>query len=179
VFEQSLEHRAEHDCDTYPSSNARTVGLLAAVAGARKVLEVGCGLGYSSLWLAHTAPDARVTTVERRPEHAHLARENFQQQGFADRITIIEGDESEVLQQLSDPFDLVFYDAGIPGIELLDRMLPLVGEGGVLITSNLFLAQYIPESPELEEAARYREALLDREDSFTSFVGELAVTVIR
>ncbi len=80
-----------------PANSPAEVG--AAVAGARKVIEVGCGLGYSSLWLAHAAPDARVTTVERRPEHAHLARENFQQQGFADRITIIEGDESEVLRQ--------------------------------------------------------------------------------
>jgi predicted O-methyltransferase YrrM len=179
VFEQSLEHRAEHDCDTYPSSNARTIGLLTAVASARSVLEIGCGLGYSSLWIAYAAPNAAVITVERDPDHVRLAEQNFQQEDLADRITILDGDESQVLDQIKDPFDVVFYDAGVPNLALLDRMMGLVDEGGVLITSNLFLAQYVPEFPGLEEAAHYREMLLDREDSFTSFVGELAVTVVR
>jgi hypothetical protein len=58
-------------------------------------------------------------------------------------------------------------------------MQHLVAPGGLLVTSNLFLAQYIGEFPEQKEAADYREAVLDREGWLTTFVGELATSVRR
>jgi predicted O-methyltransferase YrrM len=102
VFEQSLEHRASHDCDTYPSFSARTVAVLAAASHARRILEIGCGLGYSALWLARGVPDASIETVEKAPEHAALAGENFRENHVDGRVLIHEGVEESPVPAAGD-----------------------------------------------------------------------------
>src|SRR5437762_11795247 len=51
------QHRLDHGCfDVYPYPNCPLLGTLAASSPARRLLEVGCGLGYGGLWLAY-GPD--------------------------------------------------------------------------------------------------------------------------
>jgi len=58
-----------------------------------KVLEIGGGSGYAAAVMACLA--AHVYTVEIVPALAQLARDNLTKTGFADRVTVIEGDGSE------------------------------------------------------------------------------------
>ncbi len=70
VYDASEQHRIEHggECDVYPSASGPLLGALAAAARAKRILEVGCGLGYSALWLADGAgPDGTVETCEKDP----------------------------------------------------------------------------------------------------------------
>ena len=53
VARGSDEHQRQHGCDVYRSSNAPLLGVLARAAGAKEILEIGCGVGYSALWLAY------------------------------------------------------------------------------------------------------------------------------
>jgi len=48
------------------------LAVLAATIRAERILEVGCGLGYSALCLAHGS-GALVETIDRDPEHVRLA----------------------------------------------------------------------------------------------------------
>ena len=68
VAERSNAHRDEHGCDTYPSTHdAPLVAAIAKAIGAKRILEVGCGFGYSALWLANGAgPSARVVLRRSR-----------------------------------------------------------------------------------------------------------------
>jgi predicted O-methyltransferase YrrM len=53
VADASDEHRVGHEgCEAFPSRPGHLFAVLAASIGARRVLEVGGGLGYSTLWLA-------------------------------------------------------------------------------------------------------------------------------
>ena len=69
------DHRATHGCyDVYPYPNGSLLGTLAATHRAQRILEVGCGLGYSALWFAYGGgPGTVVESVERDPEHAAIA----------------------------------------------------------------------------------------------------------
>ena len=74
IAQSSRSHREEHGCDTYPTGQGRLLGVLAAALAPSRILEVGCGLGYSALWLAWGAgANGAVETIERDPSHAELA----------------------------------------------------------------------------------------------------------
>ena len=64
--------------------------------------KVGCFTGYSALAMASALGDeGRVYTIERDAEMAGVARENFAQSPWADRIALAEGDAVEILRGLA------------------------------------------------------------------------------
>jgi predicted O-methyltransferase YrrM len=176
VYDASEQHRIAHggDCDVYPSGSGPVLGALAAATKAQRILEVGCGLGYSALWLADGAgPHGTVETCEKEPLHAELARRQFELQGAGSRITVLAGRALDVLAGLRGPYDLIFAD-GDPDEYLadLDHFLRLLKPGGTLITSNLFLGVYVPDAPWLADAAEYRRRILDDPRLLTVFLPE-------
>ena len=114
IRKESDEHRAQHDCDVHPSSpvTGRLLNILVRSTGARRVLEVGCGLGYSAIWIARALPPGgRVDTIEQDPLHVKLASENFKASGLRNRTRILRGEASSVLSRLKDRYDFIFEDA--------------------------------------------------------------------
>ncbi|MGL6235421.1 MAG: O-methyltransferase [Segniliparus sp.] len=90
--------------------------LLAKIAGARRVLEVGTLGGYSSTWLARALPSGgTVVTLEIDPHHAEVARENHVLAGVGDLVEVVVGPAIDSLLAFKaegvEPFDLVFIDA--------------------------------------------------------------------
>jgi len=101
VRTQTLRHRAQHGCGAYPFEDGAILGVIAAAVAAKRVLELGCALGYTALWFAHGAKDATIDTIEFDPVHARLARENFAALGVANRVSVHQGDFAEVLPGLA------------------------------------------------------------------------------
>jgi predicted O-methyltransferase YrrM len=168
VRDASVRHREEHgaDCTVYPTASGPLLGVLVAAIEARRVLELGTGLGYSALWLAHTG--AHVDTVEREEMHAELARAIFHRE--AADVDVYVGVGAEVLPQLEPGYDVVFSDGEPLEFETdLDEFKRLLRPGGLLVSANLFLGQYSSDVEGLEHAAAYRLRLLD-EDRFTTAI---------
>ncbi|MFN8567778.1 MAG: class I SAM-dependent methyltransferase, partial [Kouleothrix sp.] len=86
--------------------------LLAKSSGAREVLEIGTATGYAAMWLMSAVVPAggRLTAIERQPERYKLAQEYITRAGYADRLTILEGEWFSVLETVRGPFDLIFLD---------------------------------------------------------------------
>lgn len=166
-------HRAAHGCyDVYPYPNGSFLGTLAAAHRARRIIEVGCGLGYSALWFAYGAgPEAVVESVERDPEHAAMAIDHFKAEGLEGRLKILPGIGAKVLPTLKDSYDLAYFDTD-PAESLFDleQFERLLKPGGLLISANLFLGQYAPDLPGLEKTAAYRERILDNTRWLTSYL---------
>ena len=75
IYERSVAHRKHHgesQCDVYPSTAIHSLWpLLAAMVGAERYLEVGCGLGYTAALMAEAGgKSARVDTIEKSAIHA-------------------------------------------------------------------------------------------------------------
>lgn len=117
--------------------------LLAAIQGARHILEVGTLGGYSTICLARALPrGGRVVTLEISPHHAEVARKNLVRAGVADAVEIVVGPALESLARLvreqSDPFDLAFIDADKENIpEYFTRALELSRPGSVIVVDNV------------------------------------------
>ena len=74
------------------------LALLAAVARARSIAEVGTGAGVSALWLLSASEDSVVTTIDEEPEYQNVARENFKKAQIPPaRIRVISGRANAVL----------------------------------------------------------------------------------
>jgi predicted O-methyltransferase YrrM len=148
------DHRASHGCyDVYPYPNGALLGTLAATHRARRILEVGCGLGYSALWFAYGGgPGTVVESIERDPEHAAVARDHFKAEGLGERVKVLAGLGATVLPTLQDTYDLGYFDTD-PAESLIDleQFERLLKPGGLLISANLFLGQYAPDLPGLEK----------------------------
>lgn len=128
----------------------RTVGrfleAMVLAAGARRVLEIGAGNGYTALWLCRSLPpDGGLFSIEDDPRRAAMARAHLHEAGLADRAHIIVGDPARMAHKVAGPFDLVF-DAGEQPRRgpPLDRLLTLLRPGGVLIVANLLRFPQVP-----------------------------------
>jgi predicted O-methyltransferase YrrM len=124
-------------------AQGKFLNLLARIAGARRILEVGTLGGYSTIWLARALPsDGRLVTLEYEPRHAETARKNIARAGLADRVEVRVGAAADTLPVLeaegAGPFDLVFIDADKPNNTVyLDWAVKLSRPGTVIVLDNV------------------------------------------
>jgi predicted O-methyltransferase YrrM len=75
--------------------------LLARMAGARRILEIGTLGGYSTTWLARALPaDGKLITLEYSPVHAATASRNLAAAGLDGIVEIKVGDAAASLRAM-------------------------------------------------------------------------------
>ncbi|MGV1682999.1 O-methyltransferase [Sphingopyxis sp. NJF-3] len=115
--------------------------LLAQIAGARRILEIGTLGGYSTIWLARALPeDGELVTLEIESKHAHVARENLKRSGVSDKVDIRVGSAADSLAAMADeaPFDFVFIDADKQGnSHYVAEAIRLGRSGTVIVVDNV------------------------------------------
>jgi caffeoyl-CoA O-methyltransferase len=119
----------------------KLLALLVKAAGAKRVLEVGTGYGYSGIWMARALPrDGVLRTVEADPAHAEQAREWFARAGVGAKVQVVQGKALGVLPALpTKSFDLCFIDADKENYpRYFDLATKLVRSGGLICADNVF-----------------------------------------
>jgi caffeoyl-CoA O-methyltransferase len=123
-------------------SEGKTLHLLALLARAKRILEIGTLGGYSTTWLARALPeDGQLISLEIDSHHAAVARRNLERAGLSEKVKVHLGPAVQTLKHLqaSDelPFDLVFIDADKDGYpQYLELSLPLIRDGGLILADN-------------------------------------------
>jgi predicted O-methyltransferase YrrM len=124
-------------------SQGKLLMLLAQLARASRILEIGTLGGYSSIWLARAlGSGGRLITLEANPKHAEVARSNISHAGFSSVVEVRLGDARAGIQALAaegaGPFDLIFIDADKPSIpHYLEWSLKLSHRGTLIIVDNV------------------------------------------
>ncbi len=123
------------------ATQGKMLHLLAKMAGAKRILEVGTLGGYSTIWLARALPECGLlVTLELEAHHAAVARENLERAGVARRVDIRVGPATESLAAMTDeaPFDFVFIDADKPSNTIyLQEAIRLSRSGATIIVDNV------------------------------------------
>jgi len=136
----------------------RLLEVLARATRARRIVEVGCAIGYGALHLARGAAEAEVVSIDFDAGRLERARGFLERAGVAARVTLLHGAAREVLAGLDGPFDLAYVDAAKAEYRhYLDLLLPKMTVGGTLVFDNLLWKGWIAEPPadgEEDEAAR-------------------------
>src|ERR1700677_791074 len=150
-------------------SQGKMLMLLAKLAGATRILEIGTLGGYSSIWLARALPPGRrLITLEANPKHAEVARGNIARAGLAEVVEVRLGDARASIQQLAAEgrgnFYLIFIDADKRSIpHYLEWSLKLSHRGTMIIVDNVVrdgaLIDAKSEDPNVIGARRMQEML--------------------
>jgi len=146
------------------TTDGRLLRLLTESIGAKRVVEIGTSTGESAVWfaLALRTTGGHLYTHEIDPGRAKIAEENFKKAGVDGLITIILGDAHETVKQHKEPIDILFLDADKEGyIDYLDKLLPLVRPGGLIIAHNM--------NPRMADP-RYMDAITKDPKLETSFL---------
>lgn len=122
--------------------------FLLAMKRPASILEVGCAIGFSALLMSTYAPEnCHITTIEKYEKRIPIARENFRRAGKEKEITLLEGDATDILKELSGHYDLIFMDAAKGQyIHFMPEVLRLLPVGGLLIFDNVLQEGDIIES---------------------------------
>ena len=163
--------------------------LAAGWVGAQAAVEIGSGAGYSGVWIVRgLAPKGVLTTIEVDPDHQRLAKNTYEEAGFANRVRSILGRALDVLPRLTDGgYDLAFLDAVKSEYpEYLEHALRLVRPGGLVLADNVLWSGRVAD-PKVTDAnteglrAYARRITADeRLDSVILTVGDgLAVSRVR
>lgn len=116
-----------------------TLEVLARGIGARRVIELGSGYGYSGYWFSRAVgPDGELHLTDGDPENAARADGYLARAGLADPVTFHVGDAVTTLDALEGDFDIVYNDIDKEGYPdawraARDRIRP----GGLYLCDNV------------------------------------------
>ncbi|MHC4330718.1 MAG: O-methyltransferase [Planctomycetota bacterium] len=153
-----------------PPQDGRLLRILAESMNAKNVVEIGTSTGYSGIWfgMALQKTGGKLTTFEIDAGRAATARANFKRAGMADIITIVEGDAHDEVKKLKDTIDILFLDADKEGyVDYLNKLLPLIRPGGLIIGHNINPRMADPKYMEAITANPNLETIIRTEVSLT------------
>ena len=114
----------------------------------KTILEVGTAIGYSAITMSETLPEATIVTLERSPQMAEKARENFTKYNKNEKIQLMYGDAIESLIDLKEQvksaeretFDFVFIDAGKSHyLDFWNQVIEMIHPGSVIFCDNVLM----------------------------------------
>lgn len=129
----------------------RFLSTLVHAMQANRILEVGTGYGYATLWMALAQPPAgRIWTFDPDMERTEVARSYFARAGEDDYIEIVNQPALEVLPVFPQRnIDIAFIDAPAADYAAyLDCCLPLLKLSGLIVFNGLI------GDPSLDEFSR-------------------------
>lgn len=114
--------------------------LIARLAGAKRIFELGSGYGYSTAWFARAVQENdgdEVFHVVWDEELSQRARKHLSALGYDDIVRYHVGEAVAALRETSGQFDLIFNDIDKEGYpDSLDVIEEKLRPGGVLIIDN-------------------------------------------
>lgn len=127
----------------------RMLCLLARSIGARRVLEMGSGFGYSGYWFARALPEeGELILTEGSAQNMAQARAFFRQGGVRCRVRFEVGDAFEILDRLRGEFDIIFNDVEKEHYPAaFHTAVPRVRRGGFFLSDNMLWGGRVVADP--------------------------------
>jgi caffeoyl-CoA O-methyltransferase len=143
--------RVREETESHPQASMQSapeqgqlLHLLALAVGARKTLEVGVFMGYSSTWVALALPPGgQVIACDRSEEFTRRARQTWREAGVEDRVDLRLGPALDTLDSLiadgqAGSFDFAYIDADkVNNSNYYDRIFELIRPGGLITADNV------------------------------------------
>jgi predicted O-methyltransferase YrrM len=159
LLREMEEYGGLHNVPSADREVALFVEITARAMNARRALEVGMAIGYTTLHLARAVGEGGlVVTIDPSDEMIKAADGYLTRAGLRDRVRIERGKALEVIPSLTDTFDLIFIDALKEEYAgYLDLALPLLRTGGAVIVDNLLWGGQVAgdiRSPDQESSTK-------------------------
>lgn len=139
LLREMEEYGGQHNVPSADREVATFVEITARAMKAKRALEIGMAIGYTTVHLARAAgADGLVVTIDPSDEMITAAEGYLTRAGLRGRVRIERGKALDVIPHLKDTFDLIFIDALKEEYsDYLKLSLPRLRPGGVVIVDNL------------------------------------------
>jgi predicted O-methyltransferase YrrM len=128
--------------DTSPNIGlqaGRLLSLIIQMIQAKRVLEFGTCLGYSTVWLAEAlrTTGGKLISIEQNEEFFKITRENITEAGLSNIVELMLGDASTIIGRVEGPFDMILQDSDKKLYsKMLDRCIELTRKNGLIIADD-------------------------------------------
>lgn len=136
LYNSAEKHIAEHQCSAHPYKNGAKLVQYIQNYEPKKVLEIGTGIGFTSVVMALANPKLTIETLEKDLNHAGVAKKYFKDKHVADRISVINDFAETVLPMMQKQVDFIFFDGFQIHYEFLPQYKRLLKRGGILFLAN-------------------------------------------
>ena len=132
----------------------------------KRILEIGCAIGYSSINMALVSDDIKITTIERDQKMYDKAIKNIEAFNLGNRIDVIFGDALDV--EIDGTYDLIFIDAAKSQyIKFFEKFKYNLDENGVIVTDNLEFHGLVKDS---SNCSRNTKQLVNKIKKYIEFL---------
>ncbi len=134
---------------------------------AKKVLEIGTAIGYSSILMA-LFTNVDITSIERDINLFNQAKKNVDLSGLNNRIHLILADANDISINDND-FDLVFIDAAKSSyIHFFDKFSKNIKSGGIIMSDNLLFRGQVADHDLIQ--SKNRMQLVKKINKFNEYI---------
>lgn len=139
ILKEMEEYAREHDFPIIGPLVGRLLYQLSLMTGARRILELGSGYGYSAYWFSMAAgAKGQITMTDTSRLNKKMAMDYFKRGGLRSQFDYRVGDSLRIIKKLGGPFDIVLNDINKQDYpKTIDLAAPLLRKGGIFITDNL------------------------------------------
>jgi predicted O-methyltransferase YrrM len=155
-----LERRGREDGVAIVSrETGRLLSTIVHAMQASRILEVGTGYGYSTLWMAFAQPRmGKIWTIEPDARRTDVALSYFKRAGEDDYIEIFNTPTRQLLENFPQRnLDIAFIDADVEEYRrYLDLVIPMLKLSGLVIVDDCLLGGRVAATPGAHDDAVVR-----------------------
>ncbi len=154
----------------------RVLHLLASVTGARRILELGSGYGYSAYWFASAMPpEGRVICTEGGAGNIARGKDFLSRAGVIDRVEFHQGNALDIIDRVDGDFDIIFNDIDKGDYPAAARKaVPRLRPGGLFVSDNVLwsgkVAAPAPGDAWTRAIVEFNEHLMGHPDLHTTIL---------
>jgi caffeoyl-CoA O-methyltransferase len=161
VLVEMEQRAAQHGFPIVGRATGRFLELAARSIGARRVMELGSGYGYSAYWFARAVgAQGEVVCSDGSADNAELAERYLRKAGVWDRVRYRVGDALAAFAAEPGDFDVVYCDVDKDGYPDCWRAArERIRVGGLWLCDNVIWSGYVAEGVDRDGLPGYTEAI--------------------
>ena len=143
------QHGRKDGVQMVSRETGRFLSVLVSMMQANRILEIGTGYGYSTLWMALAQPPlGKIWTIDPDHHRTDIAMAYFARAEEDDYITVFNQDAAELLPSFPQRnLDVVFIDADLENYQkYLDLAIPMLKRSGIVVVDDCLLNGRVADS---------------------------------
>jgi len=140
----------------------KLLGLIIRLMKAKRVLEFGTCLGFSTICIAEALRESggKLISIEKNKDMYDETMKNIKLAGVSDVVELVCADAEKVIMEIKGPFDLVLQDSSkTVYLPMLERCIQLTRKGGVIIADDTLFKPMGMPAQYSEPVDKYNEII--------------------
>lgn len=118
--------------------------LITSLQKPKHILEIGCGISYSTHWFLKANSAVHVTAIDFNIDRIAISEKYLKKSGLLDRVTLIHQDALEFFDSNTQKFDLIFQDSTKKGYAgMIEKCYEGLESFGLFVADNIFFNQLV------------------------------------